>query len=489
MRFIITLTLSLSVVFLAWKIGPAFGMKGFKHFLLSAVFTLYVYPSMKKSKSVHYLRRLYLRITSSIAFYPGLMALGLFVLAVGCLSVDAVSYGGAIAEAVSFLAVREAETARTLLGSLAGGLISLMVFSFSMVMIVLNQTASNYSPRVLPGLVSRPEHQVVLGVYLGTIAFTLAVLSNVGSESFELLVPRFSIIVNLLLALGCLFAFVYFIHDISNTIQIGNIIMRLYGKTRVSLIRELKSEHYLKEPLPRQEQKHVVKAWQSGYFFTVAEKSFIKGAQRHGLQVKVLKRQGHYMLKGEAFLEVNQPISENIIELLKETFIFRHQEIIEDNYVYGFKQLSEVAVKALSPGINDPGTAIQVIDYMTDLFQLLIRLEGRKVLKRKDGEAGLIYTVVPFKETFYLSVTSLRTYAAQDVIVQAKLIFLIDKTSKADTNGLYAQFFKDELRSIEETASQSLKSKKDIAYLQQLLTSRQKSPKDSLFKTGQSEPE
>lgn len=441
---------------------------------------------MKKSKTVHYLRRLYLRITNSIAFYPALMALGMFALAVGCLYIDAISYGNKIAEALFFIAVRNTETARTLLGVLAGGLISLMVFSFSMVMIVLNQAASNYSPRVLPGLVSRPQHQVVLGVYLGTIAFTLAVLSNVDSEAFELLVPRFSIIVNLLLAMGSLFAFVYFIHDISNAIQIGNIILRLYKKTRVSLIRELQSEHYLKEPLPREEQKHVVKAWQSGYFFTVAEKPFIKGAQKHGLQVKLLKRQGHYMLKGEVFLEVNQPVNEEIIELLKETFIFRHQEIIEDNYVYGFKQLSEVAVKALSPGINDPGTAIQVINYLTDLFQLLIRLEGRRVLKRKDGEAGLIYTVVPFKETFYLSFTSLRTYAAQDVSVQAKLIFLIDKTSQADTRGLYAQFFKDELRSIGEAASQSLKSDKDIAYLQQLLSSKQKIPKESLLKTGQS---
>lgn len=111
---------------------------------------------MKKSTTIHFVRRLYLRITNSIAFYPALMALGMFALAVGCLYIDATSYGNEIAEAVSFLAVRNIETARTLLGVLAGGLISLMVFSFSMVMIVLNQAASNYSPRVLPGLVSRP---------------------------------------------------------------------------------------------------------------------------------------------------------------------------------------------------------------------------------------------------------------------------------------------------------------------------------------------
>lgn len=424
---------------------------------------------MRKSKTIHYLRRLYLGIINSIAFYPALIALGMFALAVGCLYVDALSYGNKIAEALSFIAVRNTETARTLLGVLAGGLISLMVFSFSMVMIVLNQTASNYSPRVLPGLVSRSQHQVVLGVYLGTIAFTLAVLSNVDSDAFELLVPRFSIIVNLLLVVGCLFAFVYFIHDISNAIQIGNIIMRLYAKTRFSLIRELQSEHYLKEPLPKAEQSHVVNAWQSGYFFTVAEKSFMKGAQRHALQVKLLKRQGHYMLKGEAFLEINQPASEDIIQLLKETFIFRHQEIIKNNYVYGFKQLSEVGVKALSPGINDPGTAIQVINYLTDLFQLFIRLEGRRVLRREDGEPGLIYTVVPFKETFYLCFTSLRTYAAQDVSVQAKLIYLIDKTSQADTRGLYASFFKEELGTIEEAACKGLQASRDKAYIRDLV--------------------
>ena len=415
-----------------------------------------------------YIKKGYHRIVTSIAFYPTILAVGMLALAWLCLYFDSISYGIIIIEFFSFLVVKNTETARSLLTVLAGGLISLMVFSFSMVMIVLNQMTSSYSPRVLPGLVSRREHQIVLGLYLGTIGYTLAVLSNVHSETFELLVPRFSIVVNVILALSCFAAFIYFIHDISTVIQVGNILQKLYHQTRTALIRELSGGKYSVEG-PEFTKKQDVQAWKSGYFFSVMEESFLKKAGQHSLQVKLLIHQGQYVLKGEAFLEVNQPLTEEVQDLLMSTFIFKHQEMIADNFYYGFKHITEVAVKALSPGINDPGTAIQGIDYLTDLFQMLLRLKGMRVLSQKEGTPSLVYLPVPFREIFTLSITSLRTYAEKDIVVQAKLISLIKKTAESDTEEENRFLYQNELEAISETAENSVKNQKDMNYIRWLI--------------------
>lgn len=425
---------------------------------------------MNIARTTGYLKKIYQRTINSIAFYPTVLAVALLALAWLCLYIDAISYNVPYIKFLSFLVVRNAETARSLLSVLAGGLITLMVFSFSMVMIVLNQTASSYSPRVLPGLVSKREHQVVLGIYLGTIGFTLAVLSNVDSETFELIVPRFSIIVNILLGLSCFAAFIYFIHDISNIIQVGNIIKRLYNQTHTALIRELSGGNYTQE-VKEFKTNLEVKAWQSGYFFSVFENSFLLRARQQGIQVKLLKNQGQFLLKGEPFLEINQPVTEEVQGLLMSTFIFRHQEMINDNFSYGFKQITEVALKALSPGINDPGTALQAIDYLTDLFQMLLKLKGQRVLRQKEGEQALVYLPVPFSAIFYLCVSSLRNYAEKDIVVQAMLISLIKKTAGSDNEEGNRMLYQSELDAIVEIAEKSLKSQKDIEYIRNLVKS------------------
>lgn len=407
-------------------------------------------------------------MVNSISFYPSLLLVLFLLLAWLCLFIDSLPNTDIILKWVSFLIVRNAETARSLLGVLAGGIISLMVFSFSMVMIVLNQTASSYSPRVLPGLIRKREHQMVLGIYLGTIGYSLAVLNNVDSEAFDFLVPRFSIVVNLILGLGCFLAFIYFIHDISSDIQIGNILKRLYLKTESSLARELSSKEYVSTEV-QFDNRHVVKAWKSGYFFEVVEDGLLKGAAKYRCNVKLLKLQGQYVLEGDDLLEITQPLSDEIKELLMENLVFRHQEIIEDNYFYGFKQITEVAVKALSPGINDPGTALQAINYLMPLFKMLMCLEGRKVCRSRQGNALLVYRPVAFSEVFYFCMSSLRTYAAEGVAVQAKLIQLILKMKEEDREQRFEALFSQELKAIEEIATASMKNQVDLAFIRSLI--------------------
>jgi len=166
---------------------------------------------------------IYLSIISSIAFYPALLSIFFFLLSLVMLSLETSEITNFLIDRANFLVISDADTARSILGTLIGGILSLMVFSFSMVMILLNQASSNFSPRLLPGLISDKSNQLVLGIYLGTIIYNIIVLISIVSDSDKYTINGLSILIGIVLGVVCLVMFVYFIHSISIGIQINNI--------------------------------------------------------------------------------------------------------------------------------------------------------------------------------------------------------------------------------------------------------------------------
>lgn len=420
------------------------------------------------AKLKYSVKKAYIQIITSIAFYPVLISLGLLALAWTVTYLDKISIGKSLISEVPFLKIDNANTARNLLSSLLTGLITLVTFTFTMVMIVLTQVSSSFSPRLLPDLVSKKGSQFVLGTIIGTICYIMVVLSNVQTMTPGPEVPVLSVVVGMYLGFACLFAFIYFIHKISSEVQIGNILNDIYRTTKDVLDRELSSGSY-HENWEEDEDFFLVKAWDSGYFDTVTSKGFLKASKKLGLKIKLLKHQGEYLLKGEPFLRINKQLTKEIQEVLEENVILRHQENIKENFFYSFKHLTEIAVKALSPGVNDPGTAIHSIDYLLDLLCRLQQLSGQKVVTHDDGTAAIIYKAIPFEKTFYSCTASIRAYSSEDVAVQARLIDLISKVSKRDEQNKHKDLLEKELSSIEEASAKDMKSQEDINNIRALI--------------------
>ncbi|MCC9167699.1 DUF2254 domain-containing protein [Pontibacter harenae] len=423
---------------------------------------------MKTAKLKYSAKKGYKQIITSIAFYPTLISLGMLVTSWGTNQLDKASIGGSIMRVVPFLQIDNADTARSLLSSLLTGLITLVTFTFTMVMVVLTQVTSNFSPRLLPDLLNQKGSQIVMGSIIGTVCFIIITLTNVETMQSGPKVPLFSVVLAMFMSFVSLISFIYFIHRVSNDVQIGNILNDIYTTVRDNLSRELDSGSY-HEVWEEDEEFRLVKAWDSGYFDTITKDEFKKSAEKKGLKVRLLVNQGTYLLKGEPFLEINLPLDDEVKEILEENVLLRHQEIVQENFLYGFKHLTEIAVKGLSPGVNDPGTAIHAIDYMMDLLCRLQQLKGQKVIKQKDGTACIIYAPVPFERTFYLCTASIRAYSTQDVAVQARLIDLISKVSARDEQDLHKSLLEKELKSIEEASIKDMKAQEDIDFIKVLL--------------------
>ncbi len=371
------------------------------------------------------------RITSSIAFYPALIAFIFFMLALAMLMIEYKDYMFGVREFLGPALVKTEEDARLILGTLVGSIISLMVFSFSMVMIVLNRAASMLTPRVIPGLISRKSHQIVLGFYLGTIIFSLILLVNIHPEEYETLVPSIGVMVAMIFGITSLTLFIYFIDDISKAIQVDNIIQEIFKDTqhKMDSMRVDESEMV---SLPDTSSWHSIQSNRTGYLKQIRMNSLLGLAHDHDFSLSLEENIGFFMVQNYPFIKVNKEIDEETRKDILDCFVFYTEENIGDHYLFGFKQISEIAVKALSPGINDPGTAIKAIDLLSILCIEKIHLLEQRFKKDEHGEVRIFLPGISLKTLLYSNLTPIRQYGKSDPGILLKLLEMMTNLAYAD---------------------------------------------------------
>lgn len=363
-------------------------------------------------------------IQGKIAFYPTLLSIVGFNFAMLMLYLEKEGISAFVFEHIPQLVINNAEIAKTLLSFLTGGIISIMVFSFSMVMVLLNQASSNFSPRVLPGLISNRNHQYVLGIYLATIlynTFTLVGINPQENDKYQL--PGFSVLIGILLTVICLGAFLYFIHSISQSIQVNNILEGIYSKAKIRLEFLLEKESEKAPPFPDTSDWKSYYSSETGYFQNIAVANLVGICKDEGIQLKILPIQGLFVLKGVPIIQVSKDIEEDLVKKILSNFNFAKGEFVEDNYILAFKQITEIGMKAMSPGINDPGTAISTIDYLTELFALRLKKNDKTIITSND-ESLIAVTTTNFKELIYQVMVSYRTYCKHDLTCIQKLFVM-----------------------------------------------------------------
>lgn len=363
-------------------------------------------------------------IQGKIAFYPTLFSIIGFSFAMTMLYLEKEGISAFVLEHIPQLVINNADTAKTLLSFLTGGIISIMVFSFSMVMVLLNQASSNFSPRVLPGLISNRNHQFVLGIYLATIlynTFTLVGINPQENDKYQL--PGFSVLIGIILTVVCLGAFLYFIHSISQSIQVNNILDTIYKKAKTRLEYLLEKESEIPPNFPDSSDWKSYYSSETGYFQNIAVANLVSICKEEDIQLKILPIQGLFVLEGVPIIQVSKDINDELVKKILSNFNFAKGEFVEDNYALAFKQITEIGMKAMSPGINDPGTAISTIDYLTELFAMRLKKNDQTIIT--SGEASLIaVSTTNFKELVYQVMVSYRTYCKHDLSCIQKLFIM-----------------------------------------------------------------
>lgn len=410
------------------------------------------------------------RLTGNIAFYPSLLAFIGLCFGFLILFLEEKGISKFLIEQAPSLVINDAETARTLLSTFIGGIISLMVFSFSMVMILLNQASSNYSPRILPGLISNKRHQIVLGYYIATLTYCILILLSIKPTDNKYQLPGFAVLLGILMAMIVLACFIYFIHAISQAIQINNIIDNIYTKAKGRL------EHLISETdeTGNEEDFPDVSDWNTytidttGYLETIATDDLINLGNEDHIKFDILKPKGSFILKGIPIAKASKKLSEEQEQKLMACFGFSPSEIVTRNYIFGFKQLTEIAVKAMSPGINDPGTAITCIDYLTQLFTIRLHKDDQSYIFEKGKEdAAIRLRTIDLEELLYFVFAPLRVYCKNDVVMLYKMLnslyYMLQVESQIED---YKNHIVEQINLILEDAKKNITNTTDLKRLQ-----------------------
>lgn len=357
-----------------------------------------------------------------------------------------------------------AENARLILTTIIGGIISLTVFSFSMVMVVLNRTSASLSPRVLPQLVAQKFHQVVLGFYMGTIVFSLILVNNVDSDEY---VPSLGILLSMILAIFSLGLFIYFIHSISQSIQVDNILKVIYKKTKRQ-IESLKLEnHEYNEISKTGDLKWFdgIIAKETGYYKLVNLQSLCSLLEKNKIHLKTCIYSGEFVSQGIVLAKVDkQNLSEQEEAVIQKSFYLTTNTVTEQQYYFGLRKISEIAVKSLSPGINDPGTAVRAIHYLIMLFTETSHLYPYVLLKDSNNEIRVYQKLPDLKTLFFECISPIRNFASSSVETHAALYIFFEVLLKKEINRNNL-VIKNNLNALIETSDKNITNLHDRQYL------------------------
>jgi len=405
------------------------------------------------------------KLESNIAFYPSIISLFGLLFAFFMIYLESIGISKYLVDKAPILVVNNTETARSLLTTFIAGLISIMVFSFSLVMILLNQASSNFSPRLLPGLISNRRHQIILGIYNSTLLYCIFTLVSITPHGDKYQMPGFSVLLGIVFMTLSLGAFIYFIHSISQEIQVSTIMDKIFKKSKQRLEILIDSEKHIEADFEDSSNWQSIIANTTGYMQDVNLNALSTLAEEHNLKIEIVQIKGAYVLKGIPLLKYKGELEDEQKDTLVETVTFSNSELIEDNYVLAFKQITEIALKAMSPGINDPGTCINAIDYLTELFALRMKKRDESYFFNDDDEPLIYIKTVSFKELLYNVMAALRTYCKHDVIIVHKLFlmlqYLLRKNDGLKNN--YKESIIMEINNLKKDALDNHKNEADIS--------------------------
>ena len=248
------------------------------------------------------LRSFFNVVTSSIAFYPTLHAISAIIF--GFLMMYAEERGISIflQKNVPLLVINDIETARGVLNTLIAGGLSMLVFSFSMVMLLLSQAAANYSPRVLPNLISNRRHQTILGTFLAMILYNIITIIGIQPHGDNYQLPGFSVLLGIASAIVALGAFVYFIHSISSSIQINNILKNIFllSKERLKI---LVNETEYGNDFPDSSSWKTYESPHSGSIQNISITGLQNFTAENDTKIDILISKGQYVFKGQSLIK------------------------------------------------------------------------------------------------------------------------------------------------------------------------------------------
>lgn len=410
-------------------------------------------------------------VRSSFWFLPGLIVLVAIGLAGGLVEVEP-RFGQALSEGWPRLFGASAAGARSLLSTVASSMVTVAGVVFSITLVALSLTSSQYTSRVLRNFMDNRINQTVLGVFVGIFAYCLVVLRAVRDGGADtVFVPSLAVLFGLLLALLGIAVLIYYIHHISKSIQAVEILAVVAAETIASVDRlfpEGVGDEGEGAP-PRlneaDRQWHAMPADRTGYVQSLDAEGMLALAASLGTVLRMERAIGEFVIEGTPLASMCGPAAPDadVVRRLVRLYTVGTQRTVEQDAAFGIRQIVDIALKALSPGINDTTTAVMCVDYLT---AILVRLTDRRIespCRAEDGSLRILARGPTYGGLVGDTFDQIRQNAAGNMAVLAHLLEALELLASRTTSTLRLRVLADHARAVMELGDRSLPAPRDRA--------------------------
>ena len=406
-------------------------------------------------------------IRTSFWFIPSAMVCSAALLAHAFLAFD--HYGeGSDLEALAFLYQTTAESARSILSTIATSMMTVTSIAFSITVVALTLASSQFGPRLIRNFMSDKGTQFTLGAFVSIYIYCILVLQATQSNDSQSFIPGASVFFAVALAFFGVAILIYFIHHVAQAIQADNVVDRVYCELQNNIERLFPDED---EPSDGKShslqtsdyviQKQIL-APQDGYLQALDAEGLCKFARQNDVKLVVLRMAGDFVIKHSPIMHVHfkgaqtsqdaLPFAAN--KCLSFITLGAKRTPIQDPE-FAIHQLVEVAVRALSPGINDPYTAMTCVDKLSAILCQLTQRPFPPYLHYDDKPCVRLQTqAITFECLAESAFNQIRQYGQSSVAVTIRLIESLANIARASQNKAQRDFVDKQITMLAQTNKQ-----------------------------------
>jgi uncharacterized membrane protein len=363
----------------------------------------------------------------------------------------------------------DAGTARDLLSSLLSGLMTMMSLVVSVTFVILSLAANQLGPRLIPTFMADRQIQAVIGLFLGTILYILVVLRSISDVLGPSGVPHVAVTGGTLLTVFCLFALLFYVHKVARSL-VADSIVDTVGR---ALLRSVLT--ILPEPEENYEhgarQEHLLAVGQeiaigrSGIIQVVEHDALLSEATDAGVILDVRVRAGHFVLRhGRHVLVRGGTLDDEAQEKVRQAFVIGPERSPAQDIEFGMRQLVEIGLRALSPGINDPFTAIATLNRLGEALEAAIaRGETAGVLRDREGRPRVFLSRSDPEGMIGTAFDALRQAAGNNPAVLIRMADIIGELARGARGDRWNDGLAEQLGKIGETAQAAQLAPADLS--------------------------
>ena len=338
------------------------------------------------------------------------------------------------------------EGARAILSVIASSMITVASLIFSITMLSLQLASSQFGPRVLENFMRDRSNQIVLGTFIATFLYCLVVLRSVRGTGDSSFVPHLTVAFAVLLAGAGVAVLIYFIHHIATSIRIETLLAQLAAEG-CAAVNRLFPEGLGHGPLQDEDETDAlrlpndfdggsekVNADASGYVQNVSVDALMQFATEHDLVLRIETPPGSFVTEGECMITAypRDHVSDEIADSLRGALVIGRDRTINQDLEFSIRRIVELAQRSLSPGINDPTTALYCIDRLGEVFG---RLSGRDLPSPirfdKKRQLRILTEVIIIEKLACNAFSAIARYGISDVDVVTRLVNTMGKLSRS----------------------------------------------------------